>query len=147
MSWHITVPSQQQVKCGLKFLMFSWFLRLLMISNSMFCLTNIIYLINSSPPSATYMRQWIGSALVQIMACLSSIRCQAIIWTNAGLLAIGSLGTNFSEILIKIQNFSFKKMHLKMSSAKVAAILSRGRWVNGPQYIMGSCSPALSACD
>ena len=24
---------------------------------------------NSSPPSATYMRQWIGSALVQIMAC------------------------------------------------------------------------------
>ena len=25
--------------------------------------------INSTPPSATYMRQWIGSALVQIMAC------------------------------------------------------------------------------
>ena len=25
--------------------------------------------INSSPPSAIYMRQWIGSALVQIMAC------------------------------------------------------------------------------
>ena len=25
--------------------------------------------INSSPPSAAYMRQWIGSALVQIMAC------------------------------------------------------------------------------
>ena len=24
---------------------------------------------NSSPPSATYMRQWIGSPLVQIMAC------------------------------------------------------------------------------
>ena len=24
---------------------------------------------NSSPPSATYMHQWIGSALVQIMAC------------------------------------------------------------------------------
>ena len=36
------------------------------------------------------------------------------------------LGTNFSEILIKIQNFSFTKMHLKISSA---AILSRGRWV------------------
>ena len=26
-------------------------------------------LINSSPPSAAYMRQWIGSALVQIKAC------------------------------------------------------------------------------
>ena len=27
------------------------------------------YLLNSSPPSAGYMRQWIGSALVQLMAC------------------------------------------------------------------------------
>ena len=43
---------------------------------------------------------------------------QAIIWTNAGILLIGPLGTNFSEILIKIQTFSLKKMHLKMSSAK-----------------------------
>ena len=25
--------------------------------------------VNSSPPSAAYMRQWIGSALVQHMAC------------------------------------------------------------------------------
>ena len=31
---------------------------------------------------------------------------------------IGPLGTNFSEILIAIEAFSFKKMHLKMSSAK-----------------------------
>ena len=31
---------------------------------------------------------------------------------------IGSLGTNFSEILIEILKFSFKKMHLKISSAK-----------------------------
>ena len=28
------------------------------------------------------------------------------------------LGTNFNEILIKIHTFSFKKMHLKMSSGK-----------------------------
>ena len=33
-------------------------------------------------------------------------------------IAIGPLGTNFSEIQIKIQNFSFMKMHLDMSSAK-----------------------------
>ena len=45
-------------------------------------------------------------------------RRQTIIWTNNGLLLIGPLGTNFSEILIGIQTFSFKKMHLKMSSAK-----------------------------
>ena len=43
---------------------------------------------------------------------------QAIIWTSAGLLSIGPLGTNFSYILIKLQNFSVMKMHLKMLSAK-----------------------------
>ena len=49
---------------------------------------------------------------------LSPGRRQAIIWTNAGILLIGPLGTNFSEILIRIHKFSFTKMHLKMSSAK-----------------------------
>ena len=49
---------------------------------------------------------------------LSPIRRQAIIWTNAGLLLIGLLGTNFNEILIKLQNFSFTRLHLKISSAK-----------------------------
>ena len=45
-------------------------------------------------------------------------RRQAIIWTNDGLLLIGPLGTNFSEISIEILTFSFKKMRLKVSSAK-----------------------------
>ena len=49
---------------------------------------------------------------------LSPGRHQAIIWTNAGILLIGPLGTNFSEILIEIPTFSFKKMRLKVSSAK-----------------------------
>ena len=44
---------------------------------------------------------------------------QAIIWTNAGILLIGPLRTNFSEILIEIHVFSFKKIHLKMLSAKM----------------------------
>ena len=48
---------------------------------------------------------------------LSSVRCQAITWTNADLLSVGPLGTNFSEILIEIQAFSSKKRHMKMSSA------------------------------
>ena len=43
---------------------------------------------------------------------------QVIIWTNAGILLIAPLGTNFSEILIKIQTFSLKKIRLKMSSVK-----------------------------
>ena len=33
---------------------------------------------------------------------LSPGRCQAIIWTNAGILSIGPWGTNLSEILIGI---------------------------------------------
>ena len=49
---------------------------------------------------------------------LSPGQRQAIIWTDAGILLIGPLGTNFSEILIEILTFSFKKMHLKMSSGK-----------------------------
>ena len=49
---------------------------------------------------------------------LSPGRPQAIIWTNDGLLSIGPLRTYFSENLIKIQQFSLKKMHVKMSSAK-----------------------------
>ena len=36
----------------------------------------------------------------------------------AGFLLIGPLGTNFNEILIGIRTIAFKKMHLKMSSAK-----------------------------
>ena len=43
---------------------------------------------------------------------------QAITWTNVGILLIGPLGTNFSEMLIGIHTFSFKKIHLKMSSGK-----------------------------
>ena len=49
---------------------------------------------------------------------LSPDRRQAITWTNAKLLLIGPLGTNFGEILIKILTFLFKKMRLKVSSAK-----------------------------
>ena len=49
---------------------------------------------------------------------LSPGRHQAIIWTNVVILLIGPLGTNFSEILIRIHTLSFKKMHLKMSSLK-----------------------------
>ena len=49
---------------------------------------------------------------------LSPDRRQAIIWTNARLLSIGPLPTYFNEILIKLQQFSLTKMHVKLSSAK-----------------------------
>ena len=49
---------------------------------------------------------------------LSPGRCQAIIWTKAGILLILNLGTNFSEILSEIHELSFKNTHPKISSAK-----------------------------
>ena len=41
-----------------------------------------------------------------------------IIWTNAGIYLIGPLGTSFSEIVIEICIFPFKKMQLKLLSEK-----------------------------
>ena len=49
---------------------------------------------------------------------LSPSWCQAFIWTNATILLIWSLGTNFSEILSEIRTFSFKKIHFNISSVK-----------------------------
>ena len=49
---------------------------------------------------------------------LSPGRHQAITWTNVGILLIGPQGTNFSEMLMEINTFSFNKIHLKMSSGK-----------------------------
>ena len=49
---------------------------------------------------------------------LSPGRHQAITWTNVGILLIGPLGTNFSEMLTEIHTFSLKKIHFKISSGK-----------------------------
>ena len=51
------------------------------------------------------------------------------------ILSIGPLQTNFSENLIEIHIFAFKKMHFKMS-AKMASILSGPQWVDIYQVFM-----------
>ena len=57
--------------------------------------------------------------------------CQAINWTTVGILLIRPLGTNFNEILIEIHEFSFKKIHFKMSPGNmIADILSQPQCVN-----------------
>ena len=72
--------------------------------------------VNSLRPSDAYI---VGKlTIISSDNGLSPGRRQAIIWTNAGILLIRPLGTNFSGILIGNQTFSFKKMHLEMSSAK-----------------------------
>ena len=45
-------------------------------------------------------------------------RRQAITWANVGIFWIGPLGTNFSDMLIEIHIFLFKKIHLEMSFGK-----------------------------
>ena len=45
------------------------------------------------------------------------VRRQAIIRTNATILSIKPQGW-FSEIVVKMQKFSFKEMHLNISSAE-----------------------------
>ena len=55
---------------------------------------------------------------------------QAITWTNADLLSIRPVWINFSEILIKIRKFSFIKSAFENVFCEIAAILSRGKWVN-----------------
>ena len=57
-------------------------------------------------------------AIIESDNGLSHNRRQAIIWTNVEMLFIEPLGTKFSETFIKIQTFSFKKMHMKTSCAK-----------------------------
>ena len=49
---------------------------------------------------------------------LSPGRRQAIICTNAGILLIEPLWTNFSETVIDFHTFSFQKLHFKISSGK-----------------------------
>ena len=86
------------------------------------CQATSHYLSKCSPtstfPYGVTMPQWLTHWGRVTHICISKPRRQAIIWTNAGILWIGPLGTNFIEILIEIQTFSFKKVHLKMSSAK-----------------------------
>ena len=73
-------------------------------------ITIIVIIINSSDE---YIRQWTGSD-----NGLSPVRCQAVIWTNEDKLSTRPTGIECGDISIAIQIFSFRKMRLKMSSAK-----------------------------
>ena len=74
-------------------------------------------------------------------------RHQAIIWTNAEILLIGPMGTNFSEILIEIYIFSFKKMNLKMSSGNWKPFCLGLNVLNNSLCLWFQVSCAISQCD
>ena len=61
---------------------------------------------------------------------LSPGRRQAIIWTNAGILLIGILGTNFSEIWSEIHTFLMHKNAFENAVCEMEAILSTPQCVN-----------------
>ena len=61
---------------------------------------------------------------------LPPLRRQAIIWTYVGLFSILLAGTIFSEIRLEIMLYSLKKVHLKLPSAKMAAVFSNGNELN-----------------
>ena len=105
--------------------------------------SNLHMLIISSPTRAAYMRQWIRSTLSQIMACCP-FSDKPLSKPILRYCLSGPLGTDFSEILTKIQNFSFTKMFLNTSSLKWRPICpgvelrammqyvnTRFQWVNG----------------
>ena len=66
-------------------------------------------------------------------------RRQAIIWTSAGILLIGPLGTSFSETLVEIITFSFKKITVESVVCEMAAILSR---LMVPEYSTARSPPS-----
>ena len=80
---------------------------------------------------------------------LSPILHQAIAWTNAGLFSIGHSGTNSHEIFIKILNFSFTKINLKISSVKSLLFCPGSNvlrtWMNKPsEYVMDWNMPEIN---
>ena len=107
-------------------------------SRSLWRYCNVPYIVNSTAADDMATPRSIHSAMVLTLThwgrvthiCVSTLtiigsdnglspdRRQAIIWTIAGILLSGPLGTNFSEIWSEIHTFSFKKICLKMSSGK-----------------------------
>ena len=75
------------------------------------------YFAFNSPGRVTHMRVS-NLAIIGSDNGLSPGRRQAIIWTNAAILLIHTGGTNLIQISMLIHTFSFKEMHLKMSSAE-----------------------------
>ena len=85
------------------------------------------YWLNSTPGGA-HMRKSIGLALVHIMACCLFIT-KPLSKPMLGYCQLDPQEQNFTEILIKIQNFSLTKMHLKILSVKWQPFCSVNEWV------------------
>ena len=65
--------------------------------------------LNSSPPSAAYMRQWTQQPLLQVKKACRLFGARPLLEAMLMYCQLGPLGTNFSEIRLKNRNFSFMK--------------------------------------
>ena len=72
--------------------------------------------LNSLRPSEAYLRRWTNHHRFRLWLVASKAPSHYL--NQCWMLLIWPLGTNFSEILIRIQTFSFKKMHLRVLSEK-----------------------------
>ena len=88
---------------------------------------------NSSPPSYTYMRQWIGSTLVQIMAC-RLFGAKPLYEPMLGYCQLDPIRPQWNL-----------NQNTKLFIHETAAILTRGRWVDlvGRQIRFATRSQAL----
>ena len=86
-----------------------------------FCLMNNLQL----NEAASHIYASVNQTIIGLDNGLSPDCRQAIIWTTTGTLSIGPLGINFSEILMEIQTFSFKKMHLNCCLQNGSHFVSR----------------------
>ena len=96
-----------------------------MVSKSKVIRSDCVWWVNPTPP---WCRIYVSVNWASIGSGygLPPVRRQAITWTNADLLSIGPLGTNCSEVWIKVQNLLFIKMYVKMSSAEWLSCCSGG---------------------
>ena len=127
----------RRVKCGMELLIHS---KTYNGCNYLSMLGLKLIRVNSSPPSAPYMHQWTGSALIQVMACrLFGAKplpepllayCQLDSWKQISL-----------EFESEFYHFNSEKVHLNLSSAEMAAILSWGRWVEIFAFILVAVLP------
>ena len=92
------------------------------------------------------MRQWVGSYLVQVM----TFRLFGAKPLPEPMLDYCQLDSS-KQISKKFESefsiISFKKMHLKMSSAKLAVILSRGKWVKSINGLSSNRRQAITVYD
>ena len=75
-----------------------------------------VHLFNISRPNDIYIYIYLNKAIIGSDNDLSPVKGQSIILTNADLLTIGTLATSLSEIFMKMQTFSVRKIQFKMSA-------------------------------